>query len=192
MHIKGKVPSRELDTDIDKKKVNLIIIVDISGSMSGSPIRQVRTFMGLSITIELYWYQSLMLLITFEYIFLGQHFLEKDNWPHWEQSSCCQPPHHGLQPQRKMDGKWHGKVNFNGKSEKFKFFWISRLPHWFLMYTFSQDPTEFVQDQFFLILPLNIDFSKKLCWLCSAMQLSEPELKMGAQSRKFRSDRAGA
>ena len=49
MHIKGKVPSRELDTDIDKKKVNLIIIVDISGSMSGSPIRQVRTFMGLTI-----------------------------------------------------------------------------------------------------------------------------------------------
>ena len=50
MHIKGKVPSRELDTDIDKKKVNLIIIVDISGSMGGSPIRQVRTFMaGLTI-----------------------------------------------------------------------------------------------------------------------------------------------
>ena len=44
MHIKGKVPSKELDTDIDKKKVNLIIIVDISGSMGGSPIRQVRTF----------------------------------------------------------------------------------------------------------------------------------------------------
>ena len=41
MHIKGKVPAKELDTDIDKKKVNLIIIVDVSGSMGGGPIRQV-------------------------------------------------------------------------------------------------------------------------------------------------------
>lgn len=43
MHIKGKVPAKELDTDIDKKKVNLIIIVDVSGSMGGGPIRQVNS-----------------------------------------------------------------------------------------------------------------------------------------------------